>query len=74
MLENDSNSTVSMNNLQLNDQQLGNEPVNKVWLAVIAGLLIATSNTWLFHPQIKQSTYSAPWVHPGYEPGQTHSI
>ena len=52
-----------------------NEAINKVWLAVVAGLLIATSNTWLFHPQLKQSTYSAPWVYPGHEPGaQTHSI
>ncbi|MFA7338762.1 MAG: hypothetical protein WC028_18395 [Candidatus Obscuribacterales bacterium] len=51
------------------------EPINKVWLAVVAGLLIATSNTWLFHPQLKQSTYSAPWVYPGYEPlAETHSI
>jgi hypothetical protein len=49
--------------------------INKVWLAVVAGLLIATSNTWLFHPQLKQSTYSAPWIYPGHEPGpQTHSI
>ncbi len=52
-----------------------NEKINKVWLAVVAGLLIATSNTWLFHPQLKQSTYSAPWVYPGHEPGpQSHSI
>lgn len=50
-------------------------PVNRVWLAVVAGLLIATSNTWLFHPQLKQSTYSAPWVYPGHEPlAGTHSI
>lgn len=52
-----------------------NEPINKVWLAVVAGLLIATSNSWLFHPQLKQSTYSAPWVYPGHEPlAETHSI
>ena len=51
------------------------EPINKVWLAVVAGLLIATSNTWLFHPQIKQSTYSAPWVYPGYDPlPETHTM
>lgn len=54
---------------------LASEPVNRVWLAVIAGLLIATSNSWLFHPQLKQSSYSAPWVHPGFEPGQdTHTL
>ncbi len=53
----------------------GNEAINKVWLAVVAGLLIATSNTWLFHPQLKQSTYSAPWVYPGHEPSaKSHSI
>lgn len=52
-----------------------NEPINKMWLAVVAGLLIATSNTWLFHPQLKQSTYSAPWVYPGDQPLlETHSI
>lgn len=57
------------------EDSASNEAINKVWLAVVAGLLIATSNTWLFHPQIKQSTYSAPWVYPGHEPGpQTHSI
>ena len=57
------------------DDSASNEAVNKVWLALVAGLLIATSNTWLFHPQIKQSTYSAPWVYPGHEPRpQTHSI
>jgi hypothetical protein len=51
------------------------EPVNRVWLAVIAGLLVATSNTWLFHPQLKQSSYSAPWVYPGFEPKQnTHTL
>ncbi|MBP9092765.1 hypothetical protein KBI23_17210 [bacterium] len=56
------------------DNQIS-EPVNKMWLAVVAGLLIATSNTWLFHPQIKQSSYSAPWVYPGYEPlPETHTI
>jgi hypothetical protein len=52
-----------------------NEPMNKMWLAVVAGLLIATSNTWLFHPQLKQSTYSAPWVYPGDQPLlETHTI
>ena len=57
------------------EDSASNEAINKVWLAVVAGLLIATSNTWLFHPQLKQSTYSAPWVYPGHEPGpQTHSI
>lgn len=62
--------------LQTNaEDSASNEAINKVWLAVVAGLLIATSNTWLFHPQLKQSTYSAPWVYPGHEPGpQTHSI
>lgn len=58
-----------------NENNVSSEAINKVWLAVVAGLLIATSNTWLFHPQLKQSTYSAPWVYPGHEPGpQTHSI
>ncbi len=58
-----------------NENNAGTEGINKVWLAVVAGLLIATSNTWLFHPQLKQSNYSAPWIYPGHEPGaQTHSI
>jgi hypothetical protein len=57
------------------EDSASNAGINKVWLAVVAGLLIATSNTWLFHPQLKQSTYSAPWVYPGHEPApQTHSI
>jgi len=62
-------------NAEDSESKASNEAINKVWLAVVAGLLIATSNTWLFHPQLKQSTYSAPWVYPGHEPGaQTHSI
>lgn len=46
---------------------MSEEPVNKVWLAVIAGLLIATSPTWL-QAQEKHSTYSAPWVYPQNQP------
>jgi len=47
---------------------MADEHLNKMWLAVIAGLLIATSNTWLFHPEQKHSIYSAPWVYPGDQP------
>ncbi len=76
MLQSSPGSELFGADIQTNaEDSASNEVINKVWLAVVAGLLIATSNTWLFHPQLKQSTYSAPWVYPGHEPGpQTHSI
>ncbi len=51
---------------------MADEHLNKMWLAVVAGLLIATSNTWLFNSNDdsaqKRSIYSAPWVYPGDQP------
>lgn len=38
--------------------------LNRVWLAVMVGLLAATSNTWLFHPVQKTANYDAPWIYP----------
>ena len=40
------------------------KPINKIWLAVIVGLLIATSNTWA-SGEHKKSNYDAPWIYPG---------
>jgi hypothetical protein len=42
---------------------MAEERVNKVWLAVVFGLLVATSNTWLA-PEHHGYTYDAPWNYP----------
>lgn len=41
-----------------------NPSLNRIWLAVMVGLLAATSNNWLFAPT-KTSNYDAPWIYPG---------
>jgi hypothetical protein len=43
--------------------EMAEERVNKVWLAVVFGLLVATSNTWLA-PEHHGYTYDAPWNYP----------
>lgn len=43
-----------------------NIELKRIWLAVLVGLLAATSNGWLMHPN-HASTYDAPWVHPNLE-------
>lgn len=47
---------------------MAEERVNKVWLAVIFGLLVATSNTWLLNPE-HHTTYDAPW---NYQQSSNH--
>lgn len=39
------------------------DTVKRVFLAVIFGLLAATSNSWLYSSQ-SHSNYDAPWVYP----------
>ncbi len=41
---------------------------SRAFLAIIVGLLAATSNSWLFHPTHAASQYEAPWVYPGEMP------
>jgi len=47
------------------------EALNKIWLAVMLGILVATAPNWLLSDKHEHSTYSAPWIYPGDLPAQT---
>ncbi|MBN9394066.1 MAG: hypothetical protein J0H83_02390 [Candidatus Melainabacteria bacterium] len=42
---------------------LGQGSTRHVWMAIVFGLLVATANNWLLHPNHVPSNYSAPWTY-----------
>jgi hypothetical protein len=46
------------------------DTLNKVWLALMLGVLVATSPNWLLSGKHQQSTYDAPWIYPADRPAQ----
>jgi len=50
---------------------MNNDALNKIWMAVMLGILVATAPNWLLSDHHQRSSYDAPWIYPADLPSQT---